>query len=69
MLEIKEDIYRIRQAVKYIEEDVDLLKVKIDRIVKMKSEDIVAINNDVGFLKKQIVIMESRIKELEMVRG
>ena len=61
VVEMKEDIYRVRQAVKRIEEDVKLLTVRVDKIAKMESEDVIAIDNDVGILKRKVAEIENKL--------
>ena len=68
MVFVKQELTSIRTEMGQFRNDLARVEAKIDRLIKMESEDVIALNNDVQILKKKHEELEKQLKILQEQR-
>jgi archaellum component FlaC len=62
---LDEKLNSIKEDIRYIREKLNGIEADIKRIKKAATDDILAVSNDIGKIKKKIARLESKIKLLQ----
>jgi len=68
-IKLEQKLAPITRWFSVIEEKIQNVEEKIDRIIKMNSEDIVVLNNEIEEIKRKQSLLESQIEKLQIQRS